>query len=97
MCEKGKNTPKVNKSVSSKNKRKWMKLFRQTGYTNPFVREYFVGLKNKSLDSKGLKSTAKFFTGYLDKHERGDFFINGNTNTKFRLLGAGPPKRAVEG
>ena len=50
------------------------------------------------MDSKGLKSTAKFFTGYLDKHERGDFFINGNTNkTKFRLLGAGPPKRAVEG
>ena len=77
-------------------KRKWVNPFTQTGYINPFVCGYLVDFKNEKSDSKEFKSAGKFVRR-LDKLERGDFFIEGNTSkTKFRLLGAGPPKRSIE-
>ena len=71
--------------------------FTQTGYINPFICEYLVDLKNEKSDSKEFKSAAKFATRYLEKLEKSDLFIKGNTSkTKFRLLGAGPPNRGVK-
>ena len=94
--EEDKNNPKVNKSVWSENKRKWMTPFTQTGYIDPFFHDYFVNLKNEKLDSVEFKSAAEFVICCLDKLERGDFFTEGHTSkTNFRLLGAGPPKREV--
>ena len=55
--EEGKNNPKVNKSVWSENKRKWMNPFTQAGYINPFVHEYFADLKNEKSDSVKFKSS----------------------------------------
>ena len=50
--EEDKNNPKVNKSMWSENKRKWVNLFTQKGYINHFAREYFVDLKNEKSDLK---------------------------------------------
>ena len=95
-CEADKNDPSINKSVWSENKKKRVHPFTQTGYINPFVREFFVDWKNEKSDFMEFKSAAKFVTRCLDKIERGDFSIEGNNSkTKFRLLGAGLPKRAI--
>ena len=50
--EEDKNNPKVNKSKWSENRRKWVNLFTQKGYINPFAREYFADLKNEKSDLK---------------------------------------------
>ena len=54
--------------------------FTQTGYINPFICEYLVDLKNEKSDSKEFKSAAKFATRYLEKLEKSDLFIKGNTS-----------------
>ena len=41
-CEADKNDPSIHKSVWSENKKKRVHSFTQTGYINPFVREFFV-------------------------------------------------------
>ena len=58
--EEDKNNPKVNKSVWSENKRKWLNPFTQTRHINLFVCEYFVDLKNEKSDSKEFRSAARF-------------------------------------
>ena len=57
--EEHKNNPKVNKSVWSENKIKWMSSFTQTGYIDPFFHDYFVNLKNEKLDSVEFKSATR--------------------------------------
>ena len=58
--EEDKNNLKVNKSVWSENKRKWLNPFTQIGHINPFVCQYFVDLTNGKSDSKEFRSAARF-------------------------------------
>ena len=58
--EEDKNNLKVNKSVWSENKRKWLNPFTQTGHINPFACQYFVDLTNEKSDSKEFRSAARF-------------------------------------
>ena len=81
----------------SENKRKGTNPLTKTGYISLFLYKHFVDLKNKKSDWVEFKSAAKFVTRCLDKVERGDVFIEGNTSkTNFRLLGARPPKKEVK-
>ena len=94
--EEDKNNPKVNKSVCSKNKRKWMNPFTQTGYIHPFAHEYFIYLKNEKPDSKEFLNQLLNLSQVAYTWKRWIFIEGNSSKIKFRLLGAGSPKRAVE-
>ena len=95
--EADKNDPAINKSVWNEKRRKWVNPFNQTGYIQPSVRELFIDLRNEKCDNVQFKSATKFVVRCLQKLETGEFDIEGNCSSKkFRIMGAGPPKKALE-
>ena len=92
-----KKDPKINEAVWNEKKRRWVHPFTQTGYIQPFVRSYFADMKTENCNSKEFRSATKFVSRCLEKFEKGEFNIERNdSKNKFRLIGAGPPKRAIE-
>ena len=74
-----------------------MHPFTQTGYIQPSVREMFSDLSNEKCDNADFKSATKFVVRCMEKFEKGEFDKEGNdSKNKYRLLGAGPQKRALE-
>ena len=54
-------------------------------------------MKDEQCDSADFKSATKFVARCLDKLEKGLFDIEENhCSNKFRVLGAGPTRRAIE-
>lgn len=89
--------PEINKSVWNAKRKKWTSPFTQKGYIQPSVRQLFTNLKGETCDQKNFKSATKFVVRCMEKYERGQFDIEGNDSSKkFRLAGAGAPKRALE-
>ena len=57
----------------------------------------FIDLRNEKCDNVQFKSATKFVVRCLQKLETGEFDIEGNCSSKkFRIMGAGPPKKALE-
>ena len=89
--------PEVNKSVWNPKRKRWTKPLTQVGFIQPAVRELFSNLKEAKSDDKEFKSATKYVSRCLEKLEQGKFDIAGNDVTnKYRVLGAGAPKRALE-
>ena len=95
--EEDKKNPLVNKAVWNEKKRKWAYPFSQVGYSQPTVREIFSDLEGEPCDTSDFRSATKFAKRCMEKLENGEFDIEGNCSSKkYRVLGAGPPKKAIE-
>ena len=91
------NPPLMNKRVWNAKRKKWVDPFSQQGYVQPAVREFFPDLKNATNNDSEFKSAKSFVSRCLTKFENGQFNIEGNDGAnRYRLLGAGPPRKAVE-
>ena len=59
--------------------------------------EVFIDLKDEKSDTNDFKSATKFVSRCLEKLQRGEFALEENCGkNKYRLMGAGPKKRALE-
>ena len=95
--EEDKNNPSINKAVWNAKRKKWVYPFTQKGYIQPTVREIFTDLKEEKCDTVDFKSATKFVSRCLQKLDNGDFDAEENRRSdKYRLLGAGKPRHAVE-
>ena len=78
-------------------KRKWTNPHSQIGFKAMTVRELFSDIKDEPNDSKDFKNALKFVDRCVKLHEDGEFVKEGNVSTsKYRVIGAGPPQRAVD-
>ena len=95
--EEDKKNPDINKAIWNEKRKKWVHPFTQTGYIQPTVRKVFIDLKDEKSDTNDFKSATKFVSRCLEKQQRGEFALEENCGkNKYRLMGAGPKKRALE-
>ena len=95
--EEDKKNPEINKVIWNEKRKKWVHPFTQTGYIQPTVRKVFIDLKDEKSDTNGFKRATKFVSRCLEKLQRGEFALEENCGkNKYRLMGAGPKKQALE-
>ena len=71
--------------------------FTQNRFIQPTVPEILTDLKEETCDTTDFKSATKFVSRCLEKLDRGEFDAEENSRSdKYRVLGAGKPKYAVE-
>lgn len=84
------------KSVWNEKKRRWTQPNTQVGYKARTVREVFTDMTNEKNDTEDFKSCLKFVGRCEELLKNGKFDIEGNSSqSKFRVLGAGAPKRCL--
>ena len=78
-------------------RKKWVYPFTQNRFIQKTVREIFTDLKEERCDTTDFKLVTKFVSRCLEKLDRGEFDAEEDGRSdKYRVLGTGKPKYAVE-
>ena len=95
--EANKSNPLINKAVWNAKRKKRVYPSTQNRFIQPAVPEILTDVKEETCDTTDFKSASKFVSRCLEKLDRGEFDAEENGRSdKYRVLGAGKPKYAVE-